>query len=125
MIEMLSSSAVPSRCRLIAILALAAGGCRLSTAPESRPPDFDGMILAVLPPSGARQLNLRIERSAGDTAIVWVDQDTRLLAATFEGKVEGARVDQLKPAMFVDVWTTGAEYRSLPPQYKGTQLVVQ
>jgi hypothetical protein len=125
MIEMLPSSVVPTHWRFIAILALATAACRQSTAPERRPPDFDGVILAVLPPSGAWELNLRIERSAGDTAVVWVDQNTRLLLPTFEGKVEGARLDQLTPGTFVEVWTTGAEYRSLPPQYKGEQLVVQ
>jgi hypothetical protein len=121
--RMTRSSLAPSAFRpCMAALALVTAACNASTALENPDPDFDGVILALLPPSGAWELNLRIERSSGDTAIVWIARDTRVYLAP-DGKLQSTEPDRLARGMSVDVWTTGVEYRSLPPQYRGTKLV--
>jgi hypothetical protein len=105
-------------------LATIASACAPLTSPEDGPPDFSGVVLGVEPPSGAWRLNLRIERSSGDTAIVWIGGSTRLFAAGPDGTVQGMEPDELEVGASVDVWTTGVERRSLPPQYDATQVVV-
>lgn len=117
-----SSSA--SRIRGVALAALASA-CALLTSPEDGPPDFSGAVLAVEPPSGAWRFNLRIERSSGDTAIVWIGGSTGLFVAGPDGRLQDMEPDQLEVGASVDVWTTGVERRSLPPQYDGTQVVVR
>ena len=95
------------------------------TSPESGPPDFSGVVLALRSSSGASQFHLLVERSSGDSAVVRIGGGTRLFATTSGGELEKTDAGELVAGMPVDVWTTGVEFRSLPPQYAGTQIVLR
>jgi hypothetical protein len=106
-----------------AVLVVTLAACGAATSPENRPPDFSGVVVGVQPPSGPSEL-VSIARAPGDTAVVRIGSETKLLLAASVGRLESVRPEFLTRSRSVDVWTSGIEYRSLPPQYEGTQLVV-
>jgi hypothetical protein len=112
------------------ILVLYLGGrlcvaCGEASGPEDRPADFSGIILALREQAASEHvLETVVERSVGDTAIVRVTQTTRIYARLADGGLQSVDRQVLAAGDSVEVWTTGVEYRSLPPQYDGRQLVV-
>jgi hypothetical protein len=111
---------------VIAVASCIYVACGEPSAPEDRPPDFSGIMLELRDQvSPQYEVDVRIERTVGDTALVHVSETTRVYETLPDGGLQSAAAGSLAIGDFVDVWTTGVEYRSLPPQYDGTQLVVR
>ena len=112
------------------ILLLCVGGhlsiaCGDTSGPEDTPADFSGIILGLQDQASSEHaLETVVERSVGDTAVVRVMQTTRIYARLADGGLQSVDRHDLAAGDSVEVWTTGVEYRSLPPQYDGRQLVV-
>jgi hypothetical protein len=56
---------------------------------------------------------------------VHVSGATRFYRQAGNGELEPIDFYSLTPGTSVDVWTTGVELRSLPPQYGGRQVVAR
>jgi hypothetical protein len=110
------------RRRTAVLVSLFAVACGSPTAPEDREPDFVGTVLDL---TMERSAHLLGHRAAGDTGVVRITADTRFYRRTRSGRLLSTDLQAMAVGSSVEVWTTGAEYRSLPPQYDGTQVVVR
>jgi hypothetical protein len=100
--------------------------CGLATGPEDRGADFSGVVLELEShPAPQYDFAFRIARMAGDTAIVRIGHATRVYEMAPDGGLRSTDAQTLMVGDTVDVWTTGGEFRSLPPQYDGTQVVIR
>jgi hypothetical protein len=67
---------------------------------------------------------LYVTRTDGD-AIVYLPSEARVYRRGLGGIHLPVGLDVLTPGIHVEVWTTGVELRSLPPQYTARQIVAQ
>jgi hypothetical protein len=115
----------PDHARLLPLLTaacLACGGPLVE--PLAPPPDFAGVVkdlrghIMEVPPA------LYVTRADGDV-IVYLPSEARVYRCGFGGVQVPVALDVLTPGIHVQVWTTGVELRSLPPQYTARQIVAQ
>jgi hypothetical protein len=100
-------------------------GCGDVSSPEGRLSDFSGIIVEVADqPISNHQSAVHVKRTAGDTAVVRAMRRTRIYARLAGSRLRSIGWRNLAIGDSVEVWHTGAEYRSLPPQYDGIQLVI-
>ena len=94
-----------------------AGSCHAVTVPDE-PPYVRGTITSLAP--DGRVLVAEPSDEACGGALVSVNRSTDIL---WEGGGRAARAD-LRVGTTVEVWTTGVELRSCPPQVTATVIVV-
>ena len=110
------------RLRTAVLMSVFAIACGPATAPEDRAPDFVGTVLHL---TTGRSPSLLVDREVGDTALVRIWAGTRFYRSTDNGRLLATDVEAAAVGDSLEVWTTGVEYRSLPPQYDATQVVVR
>jgi hypothetical protein len=111
---------------VLAVVSLLGIACGVSTGPEDRGADFSGVVLELESHTAPQyDFAFRIARMGGDTAIVRIGHATRVYETAPDGGLRTTDAQALMVGDTVDVWTTGGEFRSLPPQYDGTQVVIR
>ncbi len=93
---------------------------RKASGPAEGPPDFSGIVLEVRD----QVSSFLMERTVRGRAVVHVSQTTRVYSRLSDGSLQLVGPMTVANGDSVEVWTTGVELRSLPPQYYGIQLVV-
>jgi hypothetical protein len=106
--------------RFLLVAAAALLACDAVVEPLQGPPDFAGVVQELR--SGAAGQALVVALPDGD-AVVHLSGDTRFYRRASTGALRPMDVQSLTPGTRVEVWTTGVELRSLPPQYFGRQVV--
>jgi hypothetical protein len=107
--------------RTAALMSIFAVACGSPTSPEDRAPDIVGTVLHL---TTERPPALLVDRSVGDTALVRIWVDTQFYSRMPDGRLLSSDLLATAVGDSLEVWTTGAEFRSLPPQYDATQVVV-
>jgi hypothetical protein len=103
----------------VAMIVVVGAECDSPMAPEARAPDFAGIVLAV---NAGSSTHLLVQRESGE-AVVWIVDETRFYNKAPGGRVQSTDLQAIAIGDSAEVWTTGVELRSLPPQYYATQLV--
>ena len=109
---------------LLPALATAALACGTLVEPLPAPPDFSGVVNELRTGSSSTGPALVVERPDG-TAVVYLPETARIYLRGGGGTLSAVGADALSPGTQVDVWTTGVELRSLPPQYVARQVVLR
>lgn len=109
---------------LLPVLAATIFGCGEFVAPLAPPPDLSGVVSQLYAATATSDPLLLITRGSG-SAYVYLPDGVRLYLQNARGGLRRVGLDALTSGAQVDVWTTGAEYRSAPPQYDARQVVVR
>ena len=112
----------PVSARLLPVLASAVLACGSLVEPLPAPPDFSGVVSELRAGANSPGPALVVDRPAG-TAVVYLPETAHIYTRGAEGALSVVGADALSPGTQVDVWTTGIELRSLPPQYFARQVV--
>jgi hypothetical protein len=114
----------PAHVRLVPVLVTAVLACGSPVEPLLPPPDFSAVVNELRVGSSTTAPALYVERTDG-TAVVYLPDGTRIYQQRAGGALSTVGTDALMPGAQVDVWTTGVELRSLPPQYFARQVVLR
>lgn len=114
----------PPVIRLIPALAATFWACGSAVEPLAPPPSFSGVLSEVRAGAGGPPPALIIARTQG-TAVVHLRDHVQLYRREPSRRLTDLELEDLTPGTTVDVWTTGIELRSLPPQYFGRQVVAR
>ena len=113
-----------NRTPCLPILAAAFFACAGPVEPLPPPPDFSGVVNELRAATATSDAALVLTRADGN-AVVHLPVGTRLYQQQTGGALSRIALEALTPGAHVDVWTTGIELRSLPPQYSARQVVVR
>lgn len=109
---------------LAAVLALAACAAGANGAAEA-PWDLEGVVVSVAADPAGTRLTLDVDSGDADArAVLHVPPDARITVRHADGSVRPGGMDDLRPGVRIRARHTGAEMRSLPPQYVATEVQV-